>query len=61
MQCEREDAMFMGVSLMVRLVSPRNSCRKCSPVIIVPRQSYSHPVTFLDRLCIKPAGAYNRI
>lgn len=27
MQCEREEAMFMGVSLMVRFVSPRNSCK----------------------------------
>ena len=27
MQCEREDARFMGVSLMALLVSPRNSCK----------------------------------
>ena len=34
MQCEREDAAFMGVSLMVRLVSPRNSCiRHAAPVL----------------------------
>lgn len=35
MQWEREEAMFMGVSLMVQLVSPRNSCRRkaqCSPM-----------------------------
>ena len=25
-QCEREDAWFMGVSLMVRFVSPKKSC-----------------------------------
>ena len=29
MQWEREDARFMGVSLMARLVSPRNSCMRC--------------------------------
>lgn len=27
-QCERLDARFMGVSLVARLVSPRNSCGK---------------------------------
>lgn len=28
MQWERDEAWFMGVSLIVRLVSPRNSCRR---------------------------------
>ena len=30
-QCEREDAWFMGVSLMVRFVSPKNSCMSTAP------------------------------
>ena len=36
MQCEREDAMFMGVSLMVRLVSPRKSCKGRQIVSLLP-------------------------
>ena len=32
MQCERLLAMFMGVSQMVRFVSPRNSCAAVEPM-----------------------------